>query len=95
MHLLNRRTVNLLGFAICAGLMGYALYLQHYVGLDPCPLCVLQRMAVIGLGVLFLLAGLHHPATMGARIYGALMVLGGSRCYGCGPSCVVAAFAGG
>ena len=50
MHLLDRLTVRhaLLGvvaFALVA--MAVALYLQHVVGLKPCPLCVLQRMALI------------------------------------------------
>ena len=39
--------------------MGFALYSQHVLLLDPCPLCVLQRVAVIGLGVVFLIAALH------------------------------------
>ena len=34
-----RRIAYLLGAAVCGGLMGWALYLQYGVGLDPCPLC--------------------------------------------------------
>ncbi|MEJ2523474.1 MAG: disulfide bond formation protein B, partial [Gammaproteobacteria bacterium] len=56
-------------------MMGFALYAQHGMGLDPCPLCVFQRVAVIGLGLLFLLAFLHGPGPTGARIYGALMLV--------------------
>lgn len=58
----GRRALNLAGFLICAGLMAYALYAQHQLMLEPCPLCVLQRVAVITLGVLFLLAAAHNPA---------------------------------
>ena len=39
---------NLIGFLACAALMGYALFVQHVLGLEPCPLCILQRVAVIG-----------------------------------------------
>ena len=58
----SRRILNFAGFAICSGLMGFALYAQHILLLDPCPLCVLQRVAVISLAILFLLAALHNPA---------------------------------
>jgi len=43
--------------------------------LDPCPLCILQRIAVILLGILFLLAALHNPGQLGGRIYSALLGL--------------------
>ena len=70
-----RRTGNLLGFVACVGLIGYALFAQYGLGLEPCPLCILQRVAVIGVGVLFLAAYLHNPGDRGARVYGALMDL--------------------
>lgn len=72
---LNRRTGNLLGLLACAGLMGYALFAQYVLHLDPCPLCILQRVAVMAVGAFFLLAALHDPARFGARLYGALIVL--------------------
>ena len=71
----TRRNANLLGFIICAGLMGYALYAEHVLGLEPCPLCIFQRVAVIAVGVLFLLAALHNPARIGARVYGVLIAI--------------------
>jgi disulfide bond formation protein DsbB len=74
MHL-SRRLANALGFAACAGLIAYALYAEHVLGLAPCPLCIFQRVAVIGVGVLFLLAAIHDPRASGARIYGALIGL--------------------
>src|SRR4051794_25343116 len=39
----SRRLAYFLGFLVCAGLMGWALWLQYGLDLDPCPLCVLQR----------------------------------------------------
>jgi len=72
---LFRRLGNVLGFLACAVLMAYALYAEHVLGLAPCPLCIFQRVAVIVLGVLFLLAALHGPGRMGARIYGILLGL--------------------
>ena len=70
-----RRWFNAAGAAIVAGLMGFALYEQHVVGLEPCPLCVLQRMAMIALGAVFAVAALHAPAGIGARVYGLLGTL--------------------
>lgn len=71
----GRRAVNLGAFAICAALMGYALYAEYVQLLMPCPLCVFQRMAMIGLGIAFLLAALHHPAGWGRFVYAALVSL--------------------
>ena len=73
--LLKPRNANLLGALICAGLMGFALYAQHGLGLEPCPLCVFQRVAVISLGVVFALAALHGPGGAGRIVYGLLAVL--------------------
>jgi disulfide bond formation protein DsbB len=72
---LTRRIGNLLGFLASAGLIGYALYVQYGLGLEPCPLCILQRVAVMVAGALFLVAALHDPAERGARVYGALIDL--------------------
>src|SRR5712671_5841646 len=73
--LLTRRSANTLGFLACCGLMAYALYAQYVLLLDPCPLCLFQRFAVIGLGLVFLAAALHNPNRTGARIYAALLLL--------------------
>jgi protein dithiol:quinone oxidoreductase len=70
---LNRRLANGIAALACAGLMGYALYAQHVLLLEPCPLCIFQRVAVIAVGVVFLLATLHNPGRIGARVYGALI----------------------
>jgi disulfide bond formation protein DsbB len=72
---LTRRTGNLIGLAACAALVGYALFVQYVQGLEPCPLCILQRVAVMTAGCLFLVAALHDPAERGARVYGVLIDL--------------------
>jgi protein dithiol:quinone oxidoreductase len=71
----GRRAANLLGVVAVAGLMGYALYAEHVLGLEPCPLCVLQRVAMISLGVVFLAAALHSARGAVARVYSVLGVL--------------------
>ncbi len=75
MTLPNTRLLNLAGFLACAGMMGFALYAQYVMYLDPCPLCVFQRIATILLGLIFLVAALHNPGRTGARVYGVLVGL--------------------
>jgi disulfide bond formation protein DsbB len=72
LHLPSRRALNLLGFAVCAGLLGFALYAQHGLGLEPCPLCIFQRVALLVLALVLLVAALHGPGALGGRVYGAL-----------------------
>jgi len=66
----RRRLANAAGFAAVFGLMSYALYAEHVLGLEACPLCIFQRIAFIGLGIVFLVAALHAPLGIGARVYG-------------------------
>lgn len=64
------------GFALCAALLATALYFQHVMGLEPCPLCIFQRMFVIALGVVMLVAAIHDPGLLWRRVYGgAVLVL--------------------
>jgi len=70
------RTGNLLIFISCSALLGFALYKQHVDYVDPCPLCVFQRLAFLWMGGFALLAALHNPARTGQRVYAALVVVG-------------------
>lgn len=67
------RPSNFAGFLICAGLIAYALYAQFHLGLDPCPLCIFQRIGIVALGIVFLIAALHNPRRAGARVYAVLI----------------------
>jgi disulfide bond formation protein DsbB len=48
------------------------LYLQAFLDLTACPLCMTQRAFVVLWGVVALLAVVHNPRGWGRRIYGAL-----------------------
>lgn len=69
-------------FLACAGMLAFAiLYLQGTLYLDPCPMCVLQRIALILIGLVSLAAAIHNPAGAARRVYGglaALFALGGA-----------------
>ena len=54
-------------------MLGYALYAQYALGLEPCPLCIFQRVAIIALGCIFLAAALQHPRGRGRYIYAAFV----------------------
>lgn len=72
------RRVFALIFLICAGLLAFALYLQHWQGLDPCPWCVVQRLGFMLVGLIALVGAIHGRA---ARIYstlGALAAIAGA-----------------
>lgn len=71
----RRRLVNIAGFVVCVGLMAYALYAQYGLGLEPCPLCIFQRIGIMLIGVTFLAAALHHPRGGGRYLYGALLTV--------------------
>ncbi len=64
----------------CLGLLGFGLYLQHVVGLEPCPMCIVQRYAMTGIGLVALLAVFWHAALVGYVLtaLGTLLALGGA-----------------
>lgn len=69
MTLPGYRVVNILGLLACLVAMGFALYLQHVVGLEPCPLCIMQRVAVFAAMGVLVIAILHNPRAIGQRVY--------------------------
>jgi len=69
------RVGNLAAFAACAAMMGFALYAQYEWRLEPCPLCVFQRVALIALGIVFLFAGIHPAGRIGRRVYAILLAV--------------------
>lgn len=75
MSLASPRSLFFLAFLACLAMMGGALYLEHVVGLEPCPLCIVQRMCVMAFGLFALLAALHNPGRGGRRAYAGLTFL--------------------
>lgn len=71
----THRSLYSIGFLISAGLITTAYYFQHNLGMEPCPLCILQRVAVFTIGLILLLAALFNPVELGRRITGLLTVI--------------------
>ncbi len=64
----------LFGFLCCAGLLGYAYYVDWSDPLiEPCPLCIIQRVVFIAMGLFFLIGGLHGARGGGAKLYGLVV----------------------
>jgi len=63
------------GFVICFALIAFAYYLQYVKYQEPCPLCILQRVAFFGLGVVFLVAALHGPGRAGSAVYSSVLFI--------------------
>jgi disulfide bond formation protein DsbB len=76
----NPRIWFFLGSISCFSMLGVGAYLQFVEHLEPCPLCISQRIAIFLLGIIFLIAAIHNPAAKGVKIYsilGVLAALGG------------------
>lgn len=58
----------------CASLLAFGLYLQHVVGLEPCPMCIVQRYTLVGVMVLALVGWRLRNATSLA-VLGVLLAL--------------------
>ncbi len=72
----NPRAVNSLGALLCAGALAYAWYAQQVLHLEPCPLCIFQRITMAALGVFFLVAAIHGARGWGRYVHAALIGVG-------------------
>jgi len=72
---LSQRSMFAAAFVACLVLMGAALTMQYVLNLEPCPLCIIQRVLVIALALVALAAALQNPSTTGRRAYGVLVLV--------------------
>ncbi|MGZ5613764.1 MAG: disulfide bond formation protein B [Methylobacter sp.] len=68
----NSRVWFFLGFLGCVFLLSMGAYFQFVQGLDPCPLCISQRIAILLTGLVFLSAAIHNPGQAGMKAYAIL-----------------------
>lgn len=61
--------------AACASLLAVGYYLQFVDGLEPCPMCIVQRVCYMAVAALALLAAAHGPGVTGQRVYSVLLGL--------------------
>ena len=73
MRHLSHNILNAAGLALCVSALLFAvLFMERHLGLAPCPLCVLDRMVIGVMALIFLLALLHRPGKTGQRVYAGL-----------------------
>ena len=69
---MSHRSIYLIGFLGCTALMAIALYFQYVMDLEPCPLCIVQRVFFVVTGLICLVAFIHNPQAWGNKVYGIL-----------------------
>lgn len=69
---MSHRLIYLIGFLGCAALLAVALYFQYVEELEPCPLCIMQRVFFVLVGLTCLVAFVHNPTTWGNKVYGII-----------------------
>lgn len=60
-------------FLACLGLLAFGMYLQHVVGLNPCPMCIVQRYALILVAICAALTG--ASSRKGMHISGGVLMV--------------------
>ncbi len=62
--------------AVCLAMLGFGVYLQLHNHIEPCPMCIVQRDALIVIAVLALLTATSGKKSM--HIFGSILLLLGS-----------------
>ena len=74
MKLPNNRTIFFIITFFCAISLAYAYYAQYYQNLEPCPLCIAQRLIIAVILLLSLLYGIHNPKTVLSKVYSLVLI---------------------
>ena len=67
-QLSQSRILNILAVLTGVFAMSYAFYLQYYEYLEPCPLCIFDRVFLLGILLTLLAAAIHNPPRSGQRL---------------------------
>ena len=57
----------------CAAMLGFGLYLQHVVGLEPCPMCIVQRYSLLLVAIVAAVTAMTK--SKGLLVTGSLLTL--------------------
>lgn len=73
--MIHFRSLMAAGGAIALAALAFALVLQYAGGLEPCPMCIFQRIAMLALALVMVAAAVHNPSGgLGRGVYGVLAV---------------------
>jgi protein dithiol:quinone oxidoreductase len=70
---LNPRLLFALTAAGCGALLGFGYFLQFVEHIEPCPMCIFQRLCYMAIVLIALLGALHGPRRGGVYVYGCLV----------------------
>ena len=73
-----RRILGLIAIA-CVAMLAFGLYLQHVVGLEPCPMCIVQRYVLVAVA---LVAGISAAFKRRFWLYGGVIKMGALSVFG-------------
>ena len=71
----SNRLFYLVVFLISISLLSYGYYLQFVEGLEPCPLCIFQRVAFIAISAFAFIGTVHGPQRVGRYVYSSLILI--------------------
>jgi disulfide bond formation protein DsbB len=81
-NLLNNPRRVWLGIALlCLGMLSFGMYLQHVVGLEPCPMCIVQRYAMVLMGLVALLGAFVSSRIPTLMVGGTVVLLAEGGAY--------------
>jgi protein dithiol:quinone oxidoreductase len=73
---ISPRLVFLAVFLACAALLATAIYMQEQMGLDPCPMCILQRYAFVAIALTAFVGMIHGPKRgLALKFYAILAIV--------------------
>jgi disulfide bond formation protein DsbB len=72
MHMLTPRWFFAATACTCVALLAYGYYLQFHDGLEPCPMCIFQRLCYMAVAAVGIVATVHGPQRLAATLYAAL-----------------------
>ena len=72
---MSPRIVFIMTAVACTSLLAYGYYLELVEGLEPCPMCMLQRICYIAIAVVSLAGAVHGPRLRAVYLYGSLTAL--------------------
>lgn len=83
--LTHKRSIFAFIFLACVALLSTAYYMEYVQGLDPCPLCMAQRLVFMALAITALIGLIHGSTGVANKIYASvlsLIALGGAAIAG-------------
>ena len=62
-------------FLCCAALLATVMFIEPFKSIEPCPMCMMQRVAFVAVGIVALLAALHNPDYLGQKAYALFLTI--------------------